>query len=103
MQATATTAALLGNQLRYPPYRRGGERRSLVGVGVVVVVLDAPGLKGVDEGRKHDGAHDVLQQLVLAEAAVPAVVPHHKHLQCQAASVRIFGSLGALLRHVAGV
>lgn len=55
-------------------------RHSLVGVGVVVVVLDAPGLEGVDEGRKHQGAHDVLHQVVLVEAAVAAVVANHKPL-----------------------
>ena len=54
---------------------------ALVGVGVVVVVLDAPGLEGVDERREHEGPHDVLQQLVLAEAAVPTVVPDHEELQ----------------------
>jgi len=37
-----------------------GAGRSLVGVSVVVVVLDAPGLKGVDEGHEHEGAHNVL-------------------------------------------
>ncbi len=36
------------------------EGGSLVGVGMVVVVLDAPGLKGVDEGHEHKGAHNVL-------------------------------------------
>ena len=54
---------------------------SLVGVGVVLVVLDAPGLEGVDQGHEHDGAHYVLQQLVLAESTMAAVMPHHKHLQ----------------------
>jgi hypothetical protein len=54
---------------------------ALVGVCVVVVVLDAPGLEGVDEGRKHERPHDILQQLVLAEAAVPAVVANHEELQ----------------------
>ena len=56
----------------------------LVGVSMVVVVLDAPGLERVDEGHEHESAHDVLHQLVLAEAAVPAVVPDHKHLHTQA-------------------
>ena len=54
---------------------------ALVGVGVVVVVLDPPGLKGVDEGRKGKGAHNVLQELIFGEAAVPTVVPDHKELQ----------------------
>ena len=53
----------------------------LVGVRVVVVVLDAPGLEGVDEGREGDGAHDVLQQLVLAEGAVARVVADHEELR----------------------
>lgn len=50
-------------------------------MGVVVVVLDPPGLEGVYEGHEHEGSHNVLHQLVLAEAAVAAVMPHHKHLQ----------------------
>lgn len=32
----------------------------LVGVGVVDVVLDPPGLKWVDQGHKHEGAHNIL-------------------------------------------
>lgn len=32
----------------------------LVGVCMVDIVLDPPGLKGVDEGRKHEGTHYVL-------------------------------------------
>jgi hypothetical protein len=55
--------------------------RALVGVGVMVVVLDAPGLERVDEGHEHESAHNVLHQLVLAEAAVPAVMAHHKELR----------------------
>ena len=54
---------------------------ALVGVSVVVVVLDPPGLKGVDEGGKGNGAHNVLQELVLGETAVPTVVSNHKELQ----------------------
>ena len=50
---------------------------------VVVVVLDAPGLKGVDQRHESKRAHDVLQQLVLAEAAVPAVMADHKQLRRQ--------------------
>ena len=53
---------------------------SLVSVGMVVVVLDPPRLKRIDERRERQRAHDVLQQLVLAEAAVPAVVAHDKPL-----------------------
>ncbi len=53
---------------------------SLVGVCVVVVVLDPPRLEGVDERREGHRAHDVLQQLVLAEAAMPAVVTDHEPL-----------------------
>lgn len=44
------------------------------------VVLDPPGLKGVYERGKHEGAHNVLYQLVLAEGTVPAIMPHHKEL-----------------------
>lgn len=57
------------------------KNHSLVGVGMVVVVLDAPWLKGVDEGGKHEGAHDVLQQPVLAEGAVPGIVPDDEELR----------------------
>lgn len=53
---------------------------SLVGVCMVDVVLDPPGLERVDEGGEHEGAHNVLHKLVLAEGAVPAVMPHHKEL-----------------------
>ena len=56
-------------------------RSALVGVRVVVVVLDPPRLEGVHQRREHERAHNVLQQLVLAEAAVPAVVPHHEELR----------------------
>ena len=48
---------------------------------MVVVVLDPPGLKGIYEGRKHQCAHNVLYQLVLAEGAVSTVVSDHKELQ----------------------
>ncbi len=54
---------------------------SLVGVCVVVVVLDAPGLEGVDQWREHDCTHNVLYQVILAEAAVAAVVAHDEPLQ----------------------
>ena len=53
---------------------------SLVGVGMMDVVLDPPGLKGVYEGSKHESAHNVLYQLILAEGTVPTVVTHHKEL-----------------------
>lgn len=52
----------------------------LVGVCVVDIVLDPPGLKGVYEGRKHEGANNVLNQLVFAEGSVASIVPHHKKL-----------------------
>ena len=48
---------------------------------MVHIVLDPPGLEGVYEGGKHEGAHNVLHQLVLAESSVPAVMPHHKELR----------------------
>ena len=53
---------------------------ALVGVCMMNVVLDPPGLKGVYEGGKHEGAHNVLHQLVFAEGTVPAVMTHHKKL-----------------------
>lgn len=68
-----------------PTVCRAGQH-SLVGVGMVVVVLDPPGLKGIDEGGKHQGAHNVLYQLVLAEGAVATVMTHHKELQAQQVS-----------------
>ncbi len=48
---------------------------------MVVVVLDPPGLKRIYERGKHECAHDVLCQLVLAECTVPTVMPNHKELQ----------------------
>ena len=63
-------------------YDLGSEAGSLlVGVCMVDVVLDPPWLKGVDEGGKHEGAHNILHQLVLAEGTVPTVMPYHKELQ----------------------
>ncbi len=50
------------------------KQHALVGVGVVVIVLNSPGLEWVDEGHEHQCAHNVFHQLVLAEAAVAAVV-----------------------------
>lgn len=55
--------------------------RALVGVGVVLVVLDAPGLKRVEQGEEHDRAHHVLQHPVLAKHAVPGIVPDDKPLR----------------------
>ena len=63
---------------------RGGH--SLVGVGVVVVVLDPPGLKGVDQGGKHDGPDDVLDEVVLVEGAVAGVVAHGEELLTEGSS-----------------
>lgn len=54
---------------------------SLVGLCVVLVVLDPPGLKGVDERHEGQRAHNVLQQLVVAEAAVTTIMANHKELQ----------------------
>ena len=48
---------------------------------MVVVVLDPPGLKRVYEGCEHQGAHDVLYQLVFAEGTVATIVPNNKELQ----------------------
>ena len=55
-------------------------RAALVGVCMVVVVLDAPGLKRVDERHEHERANDVLHQFVFTEAAVSAVVAYYKQL-----------------------
>lgn len=67
----------------HPPHPTTSSIRnnSLVGVRVVVVVLDAPGLKGVDEGREHERAHNVLNQVVLVEGAVAGVVANNEPLQ----------------------
>lgn len=46
-----------------------------------MVVLDAPGLEGEDDGHEHEGPNDVLQQLVLAESTVTAVMANDKPLQ----------------------
>jgi hypothetical protein len=48
---------------------------------VVMVVLDAPRLKGEDQRHKHQRAHDVLDQVILVEAAVASIVAHNEELQ----------------------
>ena len=53
---------------------------ALVGVFVVVVVTDAPGLERVGKRHEHEMAPNVLYQVVLVEAAVPRVVADHKKL-----------------------
>ena len=53
----------------------------LVGVGVVLVVLDAPGLKGEDNGCKHKSANDIFDELVLAERTMTAIMTNNKPLQ----------------------
>lgn len=77
--ATITQQLLLLLLLLRPRLR--GPASSLVGLRVVLVVLDPPGLEGVDEGHEGQGTHNVLQQLVAAEGAVAAVVPDHKELR----------------------
>lgn len=57
------------------------EADALVGVCVVVVVLDPPGLKGVDERRKHQRAHNILHKVVLVEGAVASIVADGEELQ----------------------
>lgn len=47
---------------------------------MVFVVLDSPGLVGVNEGHEGNGPHNVLHQLVLAEGLVGTVVANHKQL-----------------------
>lgn len=47
---------------------------------MVHVVLDPPGLKGVYERSKHEGAHNILYQLVAAECSVATVMPNHEEL-----------------------
>lgn len=62
----------------------------LVGVGVVVVVLDAPWLKGVDQRHEHQGTHNVLHQVVLVEAPVTSVVANHEKLQRKFPIIKIW-------------
>ena len=50
----------------------------LIGVSVMQVVLDAPGLERVRQRRKHEGANDILQQAVFREGPVPAIMSHNK-------------------------
>lgn len=66
--------------LLHPPHNRYD---SLVSLCVVLVVLDAPWLEGVDKGHEGKGANNVLKQLVGAEAAVTGIVANHKELQQQ--------------------
>lgn len=47
---------------------------------MVLVVLDAPWLKGEDEWHECQCAHNVFQQLVAAEAAVTTVMANNKEL-----------------------
>ena len=42
----------------------------------MVVVLDAPGLKREGEGHEHEGANNVLHEVVAVEAAVAGVMTH---------------------------
>lgn len=49
---------------------------------MMVIVLDPPWLKRVYERHKHDGPHNVFQQLVFGESPVTGVVANDKHLQC---------------------
>jgi len=72
-------------------------------VRVVVVVLDAPRLEGVDERHEHERAHDVLHQLVLAEAAVPGVVPDHEQLRSPHAQFAPFTLLHHTHAHTSAV
>jgi hypothetical protein len=65
---------------------RDTDLHSLVCLCVVLVVLDPPGLEGVDEGHEGQGAYNVLKQLVGAEAAVTTVVANNKELQGQGTS-----------------
>lgn len=53
----------------------------LVCLCMVLVVLDPPWLKGVDEWHEGQGTHNVLKQLVVTEAAVTTVMANHKELQ----------------------
>ena len=73
---------------------KGNSQHSLVGVGMVHIVLDPPGLKGVYEGGKHEGPHNVLHKFVLAERSVPAVMSNDKELH----TYRKFGGNAEHLR-----
>lgn len=54
---------------------------ALVGVGMVHIVLDPPGLKGVKQWHEGEGAHNILHQVVLTKAAMTAVMSNNKELQ----------------------
>ena len=47
---------------------------------VVLVVLDAPGVEGIDDGHEHESPDNVLYQLVLAEGAMTAIMANHEPL-----------------------
>ena len=43
-------------------------------------MLDAPGLKGKDEGHEHECPHNVLDQVVPVEGTMSGVVANHEKL-----------------------
>jgi hypothetical protein len=56
----------------------------LVGMCMMLVVLNPPGLKGIDQGHECQSSHNVPQQLVLAEAAVATIMANDEELQNKA-------------------
>ena len=71
----------------------GSQNSLLVGVSMVVVVLDPPRLERVYERHERQCTHDVLNELILAEGSVPAVMANHKPLQEMAQLFTVWESL----------
>mmetsp|Transcript_13368 Transcript_13368/g.23670 ORF Transcript_13368/g.23670 Transcript_13368/m.23670 type:complete len:397 (-) Transcript_13368:108-1298(-) len=64
-----------------------GVLNKLVGVGVVVVVLDAPGLERIDEGEKHNMADNILDELVAMEGTMATVMANNEPASQSSAGV----------------
>jgi hypothetical protein len=60
---------------------------------MVVVMLDAPGLERVDQRHEHKGPHNVLNQVVLVEGAVPSIMANNKELW------KVEGQISSCLRN----
>lgn len=52
---------------------------------VVMVVLDAPWVEWVNQRHEHEGSNNVLNQLVLAERTVTAIMADDKQLHSKKA------------------
>ncbi len=63
------------------PYLFRFPQHSLVGVRVMVIVLDAPGLEWINERHEHQRPDDVLDQVVAVEGPVPRIVANDEELR----------------------